>query len=127
MNGMKRLLDTCVWGGALAKLQAAGHDVIWAGQWEEDPGDEAILACALAEGRILVTLDKDFGELAFARRLPHGGILRLANFPARQQAKACLHVLGLHGTELAAGALVTAEPGVLRIRLPHSANGPYSP
>jgi predicted nuclease of predicted toxin-antitoxin system len=124
---MKLLLDTCVWGGALADIQAAGHDAVWVGHWDEDPGDEEILARALAEGRILVTLDKDFGELVFARRLPHGGILRLVNFSARQQAKACLHVLGVHGTELEAGALVTAEPGVLRIRLPDPTNGPSSP
>lgn len=124
---MKLLLDTCVWGGALAELQAAGHDVIWAGQWDQDPGDEEILARALAEGRILVTLDKDFGHLVFARRQPHGGIIRLVNFPARQQARACLHVLGRHAAELEAGALVTAEPGVLRIRLPDPSNGHQSP
>jgi predicted nuclease of predicted toxin-antitoxin system len=127
MSTMKLLLDTCVWGGALAELETAGHNVIWAGHWDEDPGDEEILARAQAEGRILVTLDKDFGELAIARGLPHCGILRLVNFPARQQAKACLHVLGLHGNELAAGAIVTAEPGVIRIRLPYSANGPTPP
>jgi predicted nuclease of predicted toxin-antitoxin system len=72
----------------------------------------------LAEGRILITLDKDFGELAIVRGLPHSGILRLANFSARQQAKACQRVLGLHGAELEAGAIVTAEPGVLRVRPP---------
>jgi predicted nuclease of predicted toxin-antitoxin system len=124
---MKLLLDTCVRGGVLADIQAAGHDAIWVGDWDEDPGDEEILARALAEGRILVTLDKDFGELAIGRGLPHGGILRLVNFPARHQAKACLHVLSLHGAELEAGALVTAQPGVLRIRLPDSANDPGSP
>jgi predicted nuclease of predicted toxin-antitoxin system len=124
---MKLLLDTCVWGGALADIQAAGHDAVWVGQWDEDPGDEEILARALAEGRVLVTLDKDFGELVFARRLPHGGVLRLVNFPARQQARACLHVLSLHGTDLEAGAMVTAEPGVLRIRLPDPTNGPSAP
>jgi predicted nuclease of predicted toxin-antitoxin system len=115
---MKLLLDSCVWGGALAELLAAGHDVDWAGQWPQDPGDDQVMAHALAEGRILVTLDKDFGELVVVRGLPHGGILRLANFPARQQAKACLRVLALHGAELEAGALVTAEPGVLRVRPP---------
>lgn len=120
---MKLLLDTCVWGGVLAEVQAAGHDVVWVGHWDADPGDEEILARALAEGRILVTLD----NLVFARHRPHGGIIRLVNFPARQQARACLHVLGLHGTELEAGALVTAEPGVLRIRLPDPTNGPGSP
>lgn len=29
-------LDTCVWSGALKDLRLAGHDVIWAGEWQED-------------------------------------------------------------------------------------------
>lgn len=124
---MRLLLDSCVWGGAPAELQAAGHDVVWAGHWDKDPGDEEILDRALAEGRILVTLDKDFGELAIVRGLPHGGPLRLANFPARQQARACLRVLGLHGAELEAGAIVTAEPGVVRIRPAGTENDPPAP
>jgi predicted nuclease of predicted toxin-antitoxin system len=60
---MKILLDTCVWGGARKTLAAAGHDVEWTGNWPQDPGDDTILAHAYQEGRILVTLDKDFGEL----------------------------------------------------------------
>ncbi len=40
---MKLLLDTCVWGGAIKTLEAAGHDVVWTGHWPEDPGDEEIL------------------------------------------------------------------------------------
>ena len=43
---MKLLLDTCVWGKAQQALAEAGHDVEWAGDWEEDPGDEEILARA---------------------------------------------------------------------------------
>ncbi|MCZ7562896.1 MAG: DUF5615 family PIN-like protein [Burkholderiales bacterium] len=45
-------------------LAAAGHDAIWTGDWTPDPGDEAILEFAQRESRILITLDKDFGELA---------------------------------------------------------------
>ena len=41
---MKLLLDTCVWAGALVELRAAGHDVVWSGDWDKDPGDQAILA-----------------------------------------------------------------------------------
>ena len=37
---MRLLLDSCVWGKAVAELQAAGHDAIWAGDWPEDPGDD---------------------------------------------------------------------------------------
>jgi predicted nuclease of predicted toxin-antitoxin system len=80
---MKVLLDTCVWGKAQDEIAAAEHDVIWAGHWQVDPGDEEILAIAAREKRILVTLDKDFGEPAIVRGLPHAGIIRLVNFPAR--------------------------------------------
>ena len=68
---MKVLLDACVWGGAISVLRSAGHDVEWVGDWSADPGDEQILATAAAQQQVLVTLDKDFGELVFVRRLPH--------------------------------------------------------
>jgi len=117
---MKVLLDSCVWGKVRAELEVAGHDVVWSGDWPEDPGDEEILARANAEGRVLVTLDKDFGELATLLGKPHHGLLRLVNISARQQAKACLQVFALHGPELQAGAIITAEQGRLRIRSPKS-------
>lgn len=113
---MKLLLDTCVWGGAVQPLRDAGHDVVWSGDWPDDPGDDEILARAHADGRILITLDKDFGELAVVRNLPHSGILRLVGFSATRQAAACLDVLARHGAELQAGALLTLEPGRVRIR-----------
>lgn len=56
---MKVLLDSCVWGGARDELRALGHEVVWAGDWDKDPGDAEILAIAFAEERVLVTLDKD--------------------------------------------------------------------
>lgn len=88
---MRLLLDACVWGGAGVSLRASGHDVIWAGDWSEDPGDEQILAHAFSEGRILVTLDKDFAELAIVHAVPHCGILRIVNFSAGRQA-GCLQL-----------------------------------
>ncbi len=108
---MKLLLDACVWGGAREDLEASGHDVVWAGDWPEDRGDEAILVRAYNEGHILVTLDKDFGELAIVRGTPHCGILQLVDFSAKQQASICSHVPTLHGNELQSGAIVTAESG----------------
>ena len=113
---MKLLLDACVWGGMAKRLRAAGHDVVWSGDWPADPGDEEILARAFAEGRVLVTLDKDFGELAIVRGLPHAGIVRLVGLSALQQAELVQRVLGTHGADLAAGAIVTAEAGRLRVR-----------
>ena len=115
---MKLLLDSCVWGPARNEISAAGHDVVWAGEWEEDPGDDEILAKARGEQRILVTLDKDFGELAIVQGLAHSGILRLVDVAAEQQARVCLQVLELYADDLQAGAIVTAEPGRLRLRPP---------
>jgi predicted nuclease of predicted toxin-antitoxin system len=115
---MKVLLDSCVWGKARADLEAVGHDVVWAGDWPKDPGDEEILARAYREGRVLVTLDKDFGELAVLQGAAHCGILRLVGIAARQQAAVCRQVLASHAAELAAAAIITAEPGRLRIRMP---------
>lgn len=114
---MRLLLDTCVWGGVQKTLKDTGHDVVWAGEWPKDPGDEEILNTAISEHRVLVTLDKDFGELAIVRGIKHYGIIRLVNISATQQAVMCNHVLALHGSELESGALVSAEPGRLRIRL----------
>jgi predicted nuclease of predicted toxin-antitoxin system len=89
---VKLLLDTCVWGGAVAPLKVAGHDVIWAGDWPVDPGDKEILDQAYQEGRILITLDKDFGELAVVREQAHAGIIRLVMLSASQQAPTCMMV-----------------------------------
>jgi predicted nuclease of predicted toxin-antitoxin system len=113
---VKLLLDTCVWGKAKTELAAAGIDVVWIGDRSPDPGDEAILAEAVRDQRILVTLDRDFGELAIVKSLPHSGIVRLVGIAAKQQAAVCLHVLSKHNAELLAGAIVTVEPGRVRIR-----------
>lgn len=117
---MKVLLDSCVWGGVWRALSAAGHDVVWVGDWDRDPGDDEILARAYQEGRVLVTLDKDFGALAFLHRQPHAGILRLVNLSTQQQITVCLRVLSRHGTLLQAGAIITAEIDRVRIRQPSS-------
>ena len=113
---MRLLLDTCVWGGAKAVLREAGHDVVWGGDWVEDPGDEEILARAYREQRVLVTLDKDFGELAIVRLLPHGGLLRLVGFSAREQGNVCLRVVAAYGGDLESAAIVTVDRRRVRVR-----------
>ena len=91
--------------------------MIWAGDWPSDPGDEEILARAYSENRVLVTLDKDFGELAVAQGQPHSGIIRLVSLAIAQQARVCLKVLEMHGTDLLEGAIITAERTRIRVRL----------
>ena len=115
---MKLLLDACVWGGAATELRTNGHDVVWAGDWESDPGDREILRVADAERRTLVTLDKDFGGLAIREEQSHCGIIRLVEVGARRQAIVCGDVLSRYGQEIQSGAIaiVTVERGRIRIR-----------
>lgn len=115
---MRLLLDTCLSGKTADILRASGHDVVWTGSWSADPGDVAILARARDEQRILVTLDKDFGELAIVRGEPHCGIVRLVDCSVARQAATCEIVLARHGESLVQGGIVTAEPGRLRFRPP---------
>lgn len=109
-------MDTCVWSGAREVLSAAGHDVTWVGDWASDPGDEEILAQANGESRVLITLDKDFGELAVVHEQPHHGIIRLVNISATRQATVCVWLLRQYGAELIQGAIVTVDVGRVRIR-----------
>ena len=63
-------------GDAVGALRERGHDVAWVRSDAPGSSDVQVLARAQAEGRILVTFDKDFGELAFRSGLPaSSGIL----------------------------------------------------
>ncbi len=55
---------------AVTALREAGHDVIWIRTEAPGSSDQAVLRRAQSEERILVTFDKDFGELAFRAGLP---------------------------------------------------------
>jgi len=115
---VKLLLDNCVWKKSREDLAAAGHDVVHVGDWPQDPGDEELLRRAYSEDRVLVTLDKDFGELAVIRAQSHAGIIRLVEVPARRQGPVCVATIERYGTVLGRGAIVTVEPGRVRVRLP---------
>jgi predicted nuclease of predicted toxin-antitoxin system len=95
-----------------------GHEVEWVGDWSADPGDDEILAHAAQNAQVLVTLDKDFGELAVALGARHTGIIRLVDFRYLEQAPVCARVIGQHEGDLVRGAIVTVERGRIRVRLP---------
>ncbi|HEY3876950.1 MAG TPA: DUF5615 family PIN-like protein [Candidatus Kapabacteria bacterium] len=105
---MKILLDTCVSGNAIEELVDHGHDVLWSGSWPKDPGDVEILVTAHKDQRVLVTVDKDFDELAVLHGQLHSGIIRLVNVPAREQAVLCSHILDKQVQDLLNGAIITA-------------------
>lgn len=74
---MKLLLNENLGRSAAEALRRQGHDVIWIGDDFSGTQDQAVLAKAKSEGRILVTKDKDFGELAFKSGEAHDGIILL--------------------------------------------------
>lgn len=113
---MRVLLDSCVSGQAAQTVRQAGHDVVWAGDWPHDPGDQQILQRAADESRVLVTIDKDFGELVIVQGMLHVGLIRLIGFRASQQGPGIVRLLSTYESELAGGAILTAEPWRVRVR-----------
>ena len=115
---MKFLVDRCV-GHRLAEwLRGQGHDVVHAHEFGFDPGDQALLRRATTEGRILVTIDTDFGELVYVQDAPHVGLVRLPDVPAAQRVALMAEVLQRHRHALETQAVVTIRSG--RIRISHS-------
>jgi predicted nuclease of predicted toxin-antitoxin system len=50
---------------AVEALRERGHDVVWIRTEAPGSSDQRVLEWAQADDRILLTFDKDFGELAF--------------------------------------------------------------
>src|SRR5437868_15103593 len=66
--------------------------------------------------RILVTRDKDFGELIFRNGLPHSGVFRLAGeMNYAEQARIALHPTSKYSSDLEGGCIVTAQHRRLRV------------
>ena len=114
---MKFLVDRCAGNRIAVWLQAQGHDV--AKSWERgpDPGDRVLLDWAVAEKRIFITMDKDFGEFLFVQNRPHCGLVRLPDVPTDERVALMSRVLIDHERELAAEAIITVRGG--RIRISH--------
>ena len=112
---MKFLIDRCA-GRVLADwLREQGHDVVESRTWGSDPGDEEILRRATLEGRILVSMDKDFGALIFFREHRHCGLVRLPDVSAHTRIALMQQILQSHAEDLAAGAVVTIRGSRIRV------------
>jgi predicted nuclease of predicted toxin-antitoxin system len=61
----KFLANENVPGEVVEAARLAGHEMAWIAELSAGADDDTVLATSLAEGRVLVTFDKDFGELAF--------------------------------------------------------------
>ena len=72
---MKFLADAHVSHVVVAFLGEMGHDCTTASYLPAGLADEGVLAVAVSEQRILITADKDFGQLVFRDGLPVTGVL----------------------------------------------------
>ncbi len=74
---MRWLADECVDAGLVLHLRAAGHDVAYMAEIAPAISDAEVLARAHAEDRLLLTEDKDFGDLVFRRGRPVPAVILL--------------------------------------------------
>lgn len=99
------------------RLRQDDHQVLYVAEMEPGVSDEIVLDLANRERYLLITADKDFGELVFLqRRLMSGVILiRLAGLSPMNKAEVIASALNKHGAELdQAFTVITA--GAIRIR-----------
>lgn len=98
-------------------LRADGHDVLYAVESLRGATDDEILTRAFSEGRILLTEDKDFGELVYRLRRPAHGIVLLRFDVADRASKAPrLRYLLEREAQRLPGAFVVLEVDKIRIR-----------
>lgn len=116
---MKFLLDECVSARLTGLPIEAGHDCVHA-QDRELLGspDEDIMATAVAESRVLISMDTDFGELLATSNasLPSVVLFRRVGRTAEEQAAVLLLNLGDIADDLEAGAIAVITNTQIRLR-----------
>jgi predicted nuclease of predicted toxin-antitoxin system len=70
------LADVNVEKGLVDHIRASGYDIKWIPDYDRQMSDDMLLEMAVREKRILITNDKDFGELVF-RQTRLGGVILL--------------------------------------------------
>jgi predicted nuclease of predicted toxin-antitoxin system len=111
------LADENVDAPVVAALRAAGHRVDYVRELDPGIDDRAVLDLANATNALLLTSDKDFGELVFRRRMVNAGVVlfRLAGLSMRHKSRIVADALAVHGDEMPGSfSLITA--GHIRIR-----------
>ena len=72
---MKFIADVNIEKPVIDYLAEAGYDIKWIPDYDCEISDEALLRMARSEKRILITNDKDFGELIFLQKRLSSGII----------------------------------------------------
>ena len=123
---MRFLLDVCAASRSMhAALTDLGHDVSSALERDPKAADEDVLAFALHEQRILITEDKDFGELVFVRRLPHPCIVRFVDMRIAEKVAAMRELIERYADAMQEGALIVVTQDRVRVRRGEGSEGGY--
>ncbi|MEK6257989.1 MAG: DUF5615 family PIN-like protein [Planctomycetota bacterium] len=114
---MKLVADESIDRGIVERLRADGHDVLAIAECDPSISDDEVLDRANAEGSLLLTGDKDFGELVYRLNRIHAGVVlvRLAGLSEDAKAKIVAEVFRGREQELVGGFAVIS-PGMVRIR-----------
>ncbi len=97
-------------------LRQQGYDVTTISEISPGIDDHSVINRAIHENRILLTEDKDFGQLVFASEIVPLGVIYL-RFPARARkdmSKIIMELLKEHGKSLQ-GCFIVLQPGKIRI------------
>ncbi|HEY1753310.1 MAG TPA: DUF5615 family PIN-like protein [Caulobacteraceae bacterium] len=114
---MRFLADENFPGAAVATLRGAQHDVAWVRELCPGADDADVLSMPREEQRVVLTFDKDFGELARASPLPRECGVVLFRTPMPPAGEAGLRVAQvILSRDDWAGHFSVVEPGRIRMR-----------
>jgi predicted nuclease of predicted toxin-antitoxin system len=102
--------------GVVRILRASGHDVLAVSEISPRLSDEDVALWARREDRVLLTEDKDFGQLVFASGQPSGTVI-LIRFPAGTRTAlppAVLEIVDRLAEQLS-GTFTVIQPGRVRV------------
>jgi predicted nuclease of predicted toxin-antitoxin system len=111
---MRFLVDECT-GPAVAQwLRLQNHDVVSVFDEIRGADDRAVIQKAFEQNRILITNDKDFGELVFREKKPHKGVilLRLEDERAANKIAVLQRLLEKYEKSLPRNFIVVTETNV---------------
>ncbi|MBS3088553.1 DUF5615 family PIN-like protein [Candidatus Pacearchaeota archaeon] len=114
---MRFLVDECSGSKVFEMLKEKGYDAKFVSEIMSGASDEEVLEFAEKENRILITNDKDFGELIFRLRMPSSGVIlfRLNLDTSKQKIKYLSYLLENFQDKLQENFVVITE-GQVRIR-----------
>jgi predicted nuclease of predicted toxin-antitoxin system len=115
---MNLLADESVDRQIVERLRQDGHVVTYVAEMEPGISDETVLQRANEQEALLLTVDKDFGELTYRQKLIHHGVvlIRLAGLSNQTKADMVARALRERGAEFVNGFSVIS-PGMIRIRI----------